>query len=88
MQRHTYGPKLAEFRPTANAFRLTVRRHRGQILACEVWQETPGSRGFYSNVEQIDRYYCDDVQPFALTRDTMNELLAEAVLQRRIPGLD
>lgn len=86
--RSSYGPKLNELRPLAPAFRLTVRRHRGQLLACELWQETLGSRGFYANVEQIDRWYADDPAPFALTRDHVSELLAEAILQRRLPGID
>lgn len=88
LERSSYGPKLHDFRPLARAHRLTIRRSPGGILACELWQEVQGSRGFYANVEQIDRWYADDHLGVSLTRDSLNELLAEAVLQRRLPGLD
>jgi len=88
LDRRTYGPKLWEFRPLAQRFRLTVGRGSGGILACELWQETPGRRGFYSDVQMIDRWYADDPCPVVLARDSVDEMLAEAVLQRRLPGID
>lgn len=88
LDRRTYGPKLHDMRPLARAFRLTVRRSHGRILAVELWQETPASRGFYSDMQQIDRWYADDLEPVSLARDSLSNLLAEAVLQRRLPGID
>lgn len=88
MERHTYGPKLHELTRTAQAFRLTVRMHRSNILACEAWQETPGSRGYYSEMQQIDRWYADSPLVVVRSMDDVQTLFAEATMSRRLPGID
>jgi hypothetical protein len=87
MERRTYGPKLAPLNRTASGWRLTVRMGSSNTLACEVWQEVLGSRGFYHEMEQIDRWYADSPLVVVRTMEDVKEVLAEGLLQRGLPGI-
>lgn len=82
------GPKLYEVRGNATELRLHVRIS-GPVVWCTLTQIVRASRGPYDVFEQIDRWAADfPGKPRRLTRDVAQEILAEAVLQRRLPGID
>lgn len=82
------GPKLHEVRGNATELRLHVRIS-GPVVWCTLTQIVRASRGPYDVHEQIDRWAADfPGKSRRLTRDVVQEVLAEAVLQRRLPGID
>lgn len=88
MDPRSIGSPLHEVRGNAHRFKLVVDRHRHSTLFVMLYQVHRGQRGPYEVHEQIDRWWADDPAGARVTRDSVQEILAESVLQRRIPGID
>lgn len=82
------GSPLSEVRGNAHRFKLVVDRHRSSTLFVMLYQVRRAQRGPYEIHEQIDRWWADDPAGALVTRDSVQEILAESVLQRRVPGID
>lgn len=82
------GSPLHDVRGNASGYRLVVTRHRHSTLFVTLFQTFQAQRGPYEQHEQIDRWVADDPAGARLTRDSIQESLAECILQRRIPGID
>lgn len=84
----TIGPKLVEVPGTANEMRLSILRSGG-ALWCSLFVITRGQLGPYDVFHNVDRWAADDpARHSRLTLDLAHEILAESVLQRRLPGID
>lgn len=82
------GPKLHDVRGNATELRLSLGR-RGGFLWLSLFQHVPASRGPYGVWENIDRWAADELPGCPrLTLGVAQELLAEGILQRRLPGID
>lgn len=84
----SYDRRIQKVPPSTRQYRLVVDHRPGGILAVNLWAGSHGSRGPYIEQTLVDAWYCDAPLTIVRSLADVHELVAESIIQRRLPGID